>query len=39
MKKYNMLIALIGVALVAFAGNNANPDAIELVPLPQPVEF
>lgn len=39
MKKYSMLIALIGVALVAFAGNQANPDAIELVPLPQPVEF
>ena len=26
-------------ASVAFAGNVANPDAVELVPLPKPVEF
>lgn len=27
------------VVTTLFAGNEANPDAIELVPLPQPVEF
>ena len=36
------LVAL-GVAVcavcAAYAGNTANPDAIELVPLPKPVEF
>jgi len=35
------LTAVFGVflATVAFAGNDANPDAIELAPLPMPVEF
>ena len=32
-----LCIAVLGA--VAFAGNEANPDAIELAPLPMPVEF
>ena len=39
MKKCNMLTVFVAASIVAFAGNQANPDAIELVPLPQPVEF
>ena len=32
--------ALVTIAVAAlFAGNDANPDAIELLPLPMPVEF
>ena len=35
-----MAAAVVAIAVTAlFAGNRANPDAIELVPLPQPVEF
>ena len=32
-------LASIAIALSAFAGNEANPDALELAPLPMPVEF
>ena len=32
-------MASVVVASVAFAGNAANPDAVELAPLPMPVEF
>ena len=32
-------LASIAIALSAYAGNEANPDAIELAPLPMPVEF
>ena len=34
-----MLLSFAAVPASATAGNAANPDAIELVPLPQPVEF
>ena len=34
------MVALTSITLTTlFAGNESNPDAIELVPLPQPVEF
>lgn len=33
------LFAVTLAALASFAGNEANPDAIELAPLPMPVEF
>ena len=32
-------LAFVGLALPASAGNAANPDALELAPLPMPVEF
>ena len=32
-------LAYVVVASAVFAGNEANPDAIELAPLPMPVEF
>ena len=32
-------LAYVVVASAVFAGNEANPDAIELAPLPLPVEF
>ena len=34
-----LLLAYVVVASAVFAGNEANPDAIELAPLPMPVEF
>ena len=38
MKRITSLVA-VGVSLAALAGNPANPDAVELAPLPVPVEF
>ena len=32
-------LASVAIAMSAFAGNEANPDALELAPLPLPVEF
>ncbi|MBQ1569384.1 MAG: hypothetical protein IIZ70_05765, partial [Kiritimatiellae bacterium] len=37
--KTNLLVLLSAFAVSAFAGNKANPDAIELSPLPVPVAF
>ena len=34
-----IMLAAAMVAVTAAAGNEANPDAIELAPLPMPVEF
>ncbi len=34
-----MLTAVAAFSMTAFAGNTANPDAIELVPIPAPVAF
>jgi len=34
-----VLVAAVMVAMTAAAGNEANPDAVELAPLPMPVEF
>ena len=33
------LTLCLALPCLAFAGNEANPDAIELAPLPMPVEF
>ena len=32
-------LASVAIALSALAGNEANPDALELAPLPMPVEY
>ena len=34
-----VFLAVAFSALASFAGNKANPDAVELVPLPMPVEY
>ena len=37
--KKTIFAAAVALAASLSAGNKANPDAIELVPLPKPVEF
>ena len=35
----SILLLLAVLPIVALGGNEANPDAVELAPLPMPVEF
>ena len=37
--KWLAIAAVSSFSAIAFAGNDANPDAIELAPLPMPAEF
>ncbi|MBQ1345759.1 MAG: hypothetical protein IIY62_05290 [Kiritimatiellae bacterium] len=37
--KAHCCLALVAIALSSLAGNEANPDALELAPLPLPVEL